>query len=58
VIVAVLVQWVPDLRLSAPCPSIYVSDLSAGSSRELKKEAGDVPTGRKYRGGTPWREIL
>ena len=51
-------QWVHDRRLSALRPSIYVSDLSAGSSRELKEEAGDVPAGRKYGGGTPWREIL
>lgn len=58
VVIAVFIQWAHDYRLSALWPNICVSDLSAGSSRKLKKRAVDVPAGWKYRGGTPWRGIL
>lgn len=35
-----------------------MSDLSTGGSMELEKESGEVPCGRKYGGGSPWRGIL
>lgn len=41
-----------------PSVPASVSDLSVGGSRQLEKGAGDVHAGRKYGGGTPWREIL